>query len=67
MRVPPTVNTILDLLTVTGVLAGIGGLLFLMSALDPTSVRRTPTHRAARERPGLVRSTVVADEPARPV
>lgn len=67
MRVLLIVNTIIDLLTVTGVLAGIGGLLFLMSALDPTSVRRNPTHRATRERTGLARSATIADEPARPV
>ena len=43
-------NTLADLLTVTGVLAGIGGLLYLMSALDPTSVRRPPSHRGTRDR-----------------
>ena len=37
------------LLVVVGVLAGMATLLILMSALDPTSERRTP-HRAARER-----------------
>ena len=59
-------NTFFDLLTVTGVLAGIGGLLFLMSALDPTSVRRTPTHRGTRERSSLVSRPAVTEEPARP-
>lgn len=57
-------NTFVDLLTVMGVLAGIGGLLFLMSALDPTSVRRPPTHRGTRERSPLASRTVVSDEPA---
>jgi hypothetical protein len=34
---------------VLGFLAGLAALLFLMSALDPTNVRRpAPSHRAAR-------------------
>ncbi len=37
------------LLVVIGVLAGMAALLILMSALDPTSERRTPV-RATRER-----------------
>lgn len=65
MRVPLIVNTFSDLLTVLGVLAGIGGLLFLMSALDPTSVRRPPTHRGTRERAGLAVRSAVAEEPGR--
>jgi len=43
----------LSLLTVFGVLAGIGTLLYVMTALDPTNVRagkQLPTHRAARGR-----------------
>ncbi|MFC7723598.1 hypothetical protein ACFQW6_00665 [Nocardioides sp. GCM10028917] len=43
----------LSLLTVFGVLAGIGALLYVMTALDPTNVRsakQMPTHRAARGR-----------------
>lgn len=41
----------LSLLTVLGVLAGIGALLYVMAALDPTNVRATeqvPAPRAAR-------------------
>ncbi len=60
------VSTFIDLLTVTGVLAGIGGLLFLMSALDPTSDRRPPTHRAVRDSSGLAGGAAVIEEPARP-
>jgi len=43
----------LSLLTVLGVLAGIGALLYVMAALDPTNVRavkQLPTHRAAGSR-----------------
>ena len=43
----------LSLLTVFGVLAGIGALLYVMAVLDPTNVRavkQLPTHRAARGR-----------------
>jgi hypothetical protein len=43
----------LSLLTVLGVLAGIGALLYVMTVLDPTNVRtakQLPTHRAARSR-----------------
>ena len=43
----------LSLLTVLGVLAGIGALLYVMTALDPTNVRtakQLPAHRAARGR-----------------
>ena len=43
----------LSLLTVLGVLAGIGALLYVMTALDPTNVRaakQMPAHRAARGR-----------------
>lgn len=67
MRVLLIVNTFFDLLTVTGVLAGIGGLLFLMSALDPTSVRPSPTHRATRERTGTAAGAAAVSEPARSV
>lgn len=58
-------NTFVDLLTVMGVLAGIGGLLFLMSALDPTSVRRPPSHRGTREGTGLAMRASVDKQPAR--
>ncbi|MGF9754168.1 hypothetical protein AAII07_03125 [Microvirga sp. 0TCS3.31] len=42
----------LSLLTVLGVLAGIGALLYVMTVLDPTNARsaKLPTHRAARSR-----------------
>ncbi len=43
----------LSLLTVLGVLAGIGALLYVMTVLDPTNVRaakQLPTHRGARGR-----------------
>ena len=43
----------LSLLTVLGVLAGIGALLYVMTVLDPSNVRpakQLPTHRAARSR-----------------
>jgi hypothetical protein len=43
----------LSLLTVLGVLAGIGALLYVMTVLDPTNTRtakQLPTHRAARSR-----------------
>lgn len=43
----------LSLLTVLGVLAGIGALLYVMAVLDPTNVRpgkQVPAHRAARGR-----------------
>ena len=43
----------LSLLTVLGVLAGIGALLYVMTVLDPSSVRpakQLPTHRAVRSR-----------------
>ena len=42
-----------SLLTVLGVLAGIGALLYVMTVLDTTSgrsVKQLPTHRAARGR-----------------
>ncbi|WP_299924997.1 hypothetical protein [uncultured Nocardioides sp.] len=41
----------LSLLTVLGVLTGIGVLLYVLAVLDPTSVRtakQLPTHRAPR-------------------
>ncbi|WP_281280335.1 hypothetical protein [Nocardioides eburneiflavus] len=37
------------LLTVIGVLAGIGALLYVMAVLDPTSTPK-PSHRADRHR-----------------
>ena len=43
----------LSLITVIGVLAGIGALLYVMTVLDPTNVRsakQMPTHREARGR-----------------
>ncbi|HEU4338142.1 MAG TPA: hypothetical protein VFR45_12565 [Nocardioides sp.] len=43
----------MSLLTVLGVLAGIGALLYVMAVLDPTNVRpgkQVPAHRAARGR-----------------
>jgi len=42
----------MSLLTVLGVIAGIGALLYVMTALDPTNVRvaKAPTHRAVRGR-----------------
>jgi hypothetical protein len=43
----------LSLLTVLGVLAGIGALLYVMTVLDPTNVRtakQLPAHRAPRGR-----------------
>jgi len=43
----------LSLLTVLGVLVGIGALLYVMTVLDPSNVRpakQLPTHRAARSR-----------------
>lgn len=59
-------NTFYDLLTVTGVLAGIGALLFLMSVLDPTSAARpTPAHRGTRERSPLAPQATIVDQPAR--
>ena len=42
-----------SLLTVLGVLVGIGALLYVMAVLDPTNVRaakQLPTHRGARGR-----------------
>lgn len=39
------------LLTVIGVLAGIGALLYVMAVLDPTSTPK-PSHRAERRRTG---------------
>ena len=45
------VNTFhVDLLTVMGILAGIGALLFLMSALDPTTEPRPSSAPGTRER-----------------
>jgi hypothetical protein len=41
----------LSLLTVLGVIAGIGALLYVLAVLDPTSVRtakQLPPHRAPR-------------------
>jgi hypothetical protein len=41
----------LSLLTVLGVLAGIGALLYVLAAIDPTNVRvakQLPAHRAVR-------------------
>ena len=56
----------LDLLTVVGVLAGIGALLFLMSALDPTNDRRrNPSHKGTRDRTGLAARAPVTKQPAR--
>jgi hypothetical protein len=56
------VNTFHDLLTVTGVLAGIGALLFLMSALDPTNAARpTPAHRGTRDRSTLDAGPAMGD------
>jgi hypothetical protein len=43
----------MSLLTVLGVLAGIGALLYVMTVLDPTNARpakQLPSHRAARGR-----------------
>jgi hypothetical protein len=43
----------LSFLTVFGVLAGIGALLYVLAAIDPTNVRtakQLPSHRAARGR-----------------
>jgi hypothetical protein len=43
----------LSLLTVLGVIAGIGALLYVLAVLDPTSVRtakQLPSHRAPRGR-----------------
>ncbi|MCP3422612.1 hypothetical protein NCI01_12470 [Nocardioides sp. STR3] len=43
----------LSLLTVLGVLAGIGALLYVLAVLDPTNVRtakQLPSHRGARGR-----------------
>lgn len=40
----------MTVLSVVGVLAGIGVLLYVMAVLDPTTVRRSkPSHRAARK------------------
>lgn len=56
----------LDLLTVVGVLAGIGTLLFLMSALDPTNDRRrSPSHKGTRDRTDLAARAPVTKQPAR--
>lgn len=60
------VNTFYDLLTVTGVVAGIGALLFLMSALDPTNDGRpNPSHKGTRERNPLAARPAVTKQPAR--
>ena len=56
----------LDLLTVVGVLAGIGALRFLMSALDPTNDgRRSPSHKGTRDRTGLTARAAAGKQPAR--
>ena len=51
--VPMSQDLGLSLLTVLGVLAGIGALLYVMAVLDPTNVRtvkQLPPHRGARSR-----------------
>ena len=51
--VPMSQDLGLSLLTVLGVLAGIGALLYVMVVLDPKnagSAKQLPTHRAARGR-----------------
>lgn len=65
MRVPIVMNTLYDLLTVAGVLAGIGALLVLMSALDPTNdARHASAHRDTRERRPLA-PPVVGEQSSR--
>lgn len=60
------VNTFYDLLTVMGVLAGIGALLFVMSVLDTThDDGQTASHRGVRQRNVLDPRPSVTEPPAR--